>query len=387
MDKVNRAQTVVYVMTETPSSSEFDAVVPESLPVPESISGSFQVYEIETTADGALYYGEPLGDKEEVLRSIAPLFRENGYRVEIRYSTGEHVLVAKRRETSVNGIPWTNIALLFATVLTTLLAGARWYGVEVSGAPLSVLSAWPFAASVMGVLAVHELGHYVLTRYHDVEASLPYFIPIPNAIGTFGAVISMKDNIPSRRALFDIGVAGPLFGLAATVVVTAVGVTLPPVEAAGSTIATRIELEYPVLIQVVAVAMGQTLEYGGNRMVNPVVIGGWVGAFVTFLNLLPVGQLDGAHVSRALLGDKIAVLEKVVPILLFGLAGYLFVFRGGRSAFLWVFWGVLALVFSKVGSVTPIDESPVGGKRRAVAALTLILGLMCFTPIPISISG
>ena len=250
----------------------------------------------------------------------------------------------------------------------------------------SLLSAWPFALSVLGVLAVHELGHYVLTRYHDVEASLPYFIPVPNAIGTFGAVISMRDNIPSRRALFDIGVAGPLFGLAATVVVTVIGVALPPIEVTSPTIASRIELGYPLLIRGIATAMGQSLEHGADMMPNPVLIGGWVGAFITFLNLIPVGQLDGAHVTRALLGDRTGVVEKVVPVALFGLAGYLVLFQGGTSAFLWVFWGVLALVFSRVGTVTPIDESSVDRRRQAVAALTLVLGVLCFTPVPISVS-
>ncbi len=373
-------------MTEAPSSTGSGSRLPGSLPDPESVSEYFQVYETEDTRDGAVYYGEPLGDKEDVLRAVAPRFRKNGYRVEIRYSKGEHLLVAKERKTSVDGVPWKNVVLLLATVATTLLAGARWYGLDLSGEPASLLSAWPFALSVLGVLAVHDLGHYILTRYHDVEASLPYFIPVPNAIGTFGAVISMRDNIPSRRALFDIGVAGPLFGLAATVVVTVIGVALPPIEVTGPTIASRIELGYPLLIRGIATAMGQSLEHGADMMPNPVLIGGWVGAFITFLNLIPVGQLDGAHVTRALLGDRMGVVEKVVPVALFGLAGYLVLFQGGTSAFLWVFWGVLALVFSRVGTVTPIDESSVDRRRQAVAALTLVLGVLCFTPVPISVS-
>lgn len=384
-DRVNRAGTLQYTMTETPSGS--GTRLPESLPEPESVSEYFRVYEAERTEEGAVYYGEPLDEKQDVLRSVAPRFRKNGYRVEIKYSRGEYLLVAKERKTSVDGIPWKNVALLLATVATTLFAGAGWYGLDVLEDPASLLSAWPFAASVLGVLAVHELGHYILTRYHDVEASLPYFIPVPNAIGTFGAVISMRDNIPSRRALFDIGVAGPLFGLAATIVVTVVGVSLPPIEVTGSTVASRIELGYPLLIRGIATVMGQSLEHGIDTMPNPVLIGGWVGAFITLLNLIPVGQLDGAHVTRALLGDRIGIVEKVVPVMLFGLAGYLVVFQDGRSAFLWAFWGILALVFSKVGTVTPIDESSVDKKRQAVAFLTLVLGVLCFTPVPISISG
>jgi membrane-associated protease RseP (regulator of RpoE activity) len=148
-----------------------------------------------------------------------------------------------------------------------------------------------------------------------------------------------------------------------------------------------LELGYPLLIQGIAAALGQPLEYGAGQMVNPVVVGGWVGAFITFLNLLPVGQLDGAHVTRALVGDRIRLLGNVVPALLFGMAGYLILFENGRAAGLWVIWGVLTLVFSRVGSVTPIDETPVDSRRQTVGALTLVLGLLCFTPVPIALTG
>ena len=358
-----------------------------NLPTPESIGESFYVYEVEKTEEGARYYGEPLGDEENVLRSVAPMFREEGYRVTIGYEKGEHVLVATERSTSVDGVPWTNVLLFFATVLTTLFAGSRWYGIDVLAEPVALFRALPFAVSVIGVLAVHELGHYVLSRYHGVQASLPYFIPLPNVIGTLGAVISMNDNMPSRRALFDIGVAGPLAGLGATVIVTVVGVSLPPVETNGSALVNQLELGYPLLVQGIAALLGQPLEYGAGQMVNPVVVGGWVGAFVTFLNLLPVGQLDGAHVTRALVGDRVSLLGKVVPAVLFGMAGYLVVFENGRAAGLWVVWGVLTLVFSRVGGVTPIDETPVGTRRQAIGALTLVLGLLCFTPVPVALTG
>jgi membrane-associated protease RseP (regulator of RpoE activity) len=238
----------------------------------------------------------------------------------------------------------------------------------------------------MGVLAIHELGHYALSRHHDVEATLPYFIPIPSILGTLGAVIRMKDTIPSRRALFDIGVAGPLAGLAATVVVTAVGVSLPPVATDGSMVA-DLELGYPLLVQGIAALLGEPLTYGPGSTVNPVVVGGWVGAFVTFLNLLPVGQLDGAHVTRALVGDRLAAVQRLVPVALFGLAGYLVLFENGQGAQVWGLWGLLALLFSRAGNATPMDETPVDVKRRAIGVLTLLLGLACFTPIPIAFVG
>jgi membrane-associated protease RseP (regulator of RpoE activity) len=167
--------------------------------------------------------------------------------------------------------------------------------------------------------------------------------------------------------------------------VTAVGVSLPPVQTGPGTLVSEIELGFPLLIQGIAVVLGEPLQYGQpGLMVNPVLVGGWVGAFVTFLNLLPVGQLDGAHVARAVVGERIDTLGTAVPLALFGLAGYLLVFADGRGAFLWLLWGVIALVFTRVGGATPVDDSPVGPRRQAVALLTLVVGALCFTPVPIA---
>jgi membrane-associated protease RseP (regulator of RpoE activity) len=359
------------------------------VPAPEGFADYFHVYEVDVDGDEIRYYGEPLAPQEAVVQRLAPAFRERGYRVRVERQLGEHVLVATERSPGVDGVPWTNVALFVATLATTLLAGARWYGISVTGEPLRVVEAWPFAASVMGVLAVHELGHYVTSRYHDVEVTLPYFIPVPTLLGTLGAVIRMNDHIPSRRALFDIGVAGPLAGLVATVAVTAVGVSLPPVETGAMVGGTAgVELGYPPLIQLVAWGVGQPLSYPEpGLMVNPVVVGGWVGAFVTFLNLLPVGQLDGAHVVNALVGDALSAVQKLVPLALFGLAGYLYVFEDGRAVGVWLLWGLLALVLGRVQGVTPLDETPVGRGRWLVGVVALVLGVLSFTPVPIVVGA
>jgi membrane-associated protease RseP (regulator of RpoE activity) len=348
--------------------------VPDGLPDPDSIGAAF-------------HYGEPLADAAEVVQRVAPQFRERGYRVRITYETGEHVLVARERSTTVDSVPWLNVALFLATVATTLFAGAQWYGYDVAANPARALAAWPFSAAVLVPLAVHEFGHYAASRYHDVEASLPYFVPVPTALGTLGAVISMRDHLPDRKALFDIGVAGPLAGLVATVVVTAVGVSLPPVDVSGAgefAAARQYELGYPPLVQAVAYLLGEPLQYADPDLaVNPVVVGGWVGAFVTFLNLLPVGQLDGAHVARALVGERVAALRYVVPAALFGLAGVVGTVVGGQAAVLWVVWGGITLLFGRAGTATPLDDSDVDRKRKLVGAATLVLGLLCFTPVPL----
>ncbi|WP_089882992.1 site-2 protease family protein [Halogeometricum limi] len=349
-------------------------------PHPARFAGVFDVYEVESTADEVRYYGEPRSDHQSVLRAVAPVFRDRGYAVSVEKNLGEFVLVATERSVGVDGFPTTNVVLFLATVATTLFAGTQWYGIDVVANPARIVEAWPFAAAVVGVLGVHETGHYVASRYHDVQASLPYFIPIPTLLGTMGAVIRMNDTLPDRESLFDIGVAGPLAGLAATVVVTAIGVTLPPVEVGALPVA----LGYPPLIQLIAAALGEPLTYADpSLMANPVVVGGWVGAFVTFLNLLPVGQLDGGHIVRAMFGSAHATIQRLVPPVLFGLGAYTYYFADGDSVSLWVVWGFLSLLFARAGSADPIDDSALDSPRLVVGGLTLLLGALSFTPVPL----
>jgi membrane-associated protease RseP (regulator of RpoE activity) len=354
--------------------------VPGDAPTPEALAGAFHVYEVETGEgdDPAVrYYGEPLVDREAVVRQVAGAFRARGYTVSLRRELGEHVLVATERSPD-EGFPTTNVLLFVATVGTTLLAGTQWYGIDVLANPRRGVDAWPFVVAVLGVLGVHELGHYVASRRHDVAASLPYFIPIPTLLGTLGAVIRTNDHFPDRDALFDVGVAGPLAGLAATVVVAAIGVTLPPVEAS-----VPIRLGYPPLVIAIAALLGEPLTYGDGLVANPVVVGAWVGAFVTFLNLLPVGQLDGGHILRAVAGDATGKVALVVPPVMFGLAGYVWFFGDGQSVGVWGLYGLLTLLFARSSGVTPIDDSPLGRRRLAVAGLTVLLGVLSFTPTPL----
>ena len=374
-------------------------------PPPESLLPAFRVTEIEEEDGTLVYYGRPLTEYRRLEQQLWPLFREYGYEVRLDVVsdsepdpiTGVAVreqrqaLVAEPRTVGVDGVPWTNIVMFVATVLTTLYAGTIWYYEPVEG-PLDLLAGWPFAAAVLGVLGVHELGHYVLSRHHDVQASLPYFIPVPTFIGTFGAVIKMEGRIPDRRALFDIGVAGPLAGLVAAVCVAVVGLHLDPVTVPERVLnaedAVELELGYPPLLEFLAWATGQRLEYADPRLApSPVIFGAWVGLFVTFLNLIPVGQLDGGHIVRAMFGDRSETVAALVPAGLFGLAGYLYLFTdvSPNAPFLWTFWGFVALGLAYVGPTTPVFDEPLDRRRMALGALTFLLGLLCFTPVPIEL--
>ena len=386
--------------------SQADPAPDHDGPPPAALLPAFRVTEVETTDDGELrYYGQPRTEYRRLEQQLWPLFRQYGYEVRldvvedadpdpitgVDVSRTRQALVATPRSVGVDGVPWTNVATFVATVLTTLYAGTVWYYQPVDS-PLDLLAGWPFALAVLGVLGVHELGHYVLSRYHDVEASLPYFIPVPTYIGTFGAVIKMKGRIPNRKALFDIGVAGPLAGLAAAVVVALVGLQLDPVAVPETVLrsenAVRIELGYPPLLQFLAWASGERLTYADPTVAaSPVIFGAWVGLFVTFLNLIPVGQLDGGHITRAMVGERARTAAALVPAALFSLAGYLYLFRdvSVNAPFLWTFWGLVAMGLAYVGPTTPIFDDPLDGKRKALGVLTFLLGLGCFTPVPIEV--
>jgi membrane-associated protease RseP (regulator of RpoE activity) len=363
---------------------------PDDAPAPTAFDGVFDVYEIRRQDGRVLYFGEPAADRQTVLQTVWPLFRDHGYDVDLARRTGELVLVAEPHESADDeGVPWTNVALFLATVASTLFVGAQWYYVD----PFSpeILQAVPFTLAVLGVLGTHELGHYAMSKYHDVDASLPYFIPFPSLFGTMGAVIRMRGQMPDRDALFDIGAAGPLAGLVATVVVTAIGLLLPPVsvppEVVNSPNAVQIQFDYPLLLRGIAAAVGEPLSYTDpTKSINPVVMGGWIGMFVTFLNLLPVGQLDGGHILRALIGDTSDRFAPIVPTVLFALGGYLFFFGdAGNAAGIWLLWGVLASLVTFSGSVQPVDDRPLGRRRIALGVLTFALGALCFMLVPIKI--
>ncbi len=372
-------------------------LLPDDAPRADDLAGTFHVYGIRRDGDRILYFGEPLTASDEVEADVYPTFREAGYEVTLKrpsHNAGDvgHVLIAEPVSLGLDGIPWTNLLLFVATVVSTAYVGAVWYHVDLGANPLGIVQGWPFVIAVLGVLGVHELGHYVASRYYGVQATLPYFIPVPTIFGTMGAVIRMKGRIPSRTALFDIGIAGPIAGLVATVVVTVVGLYLPPVtappELVDSESALQISMGFPPLLELLSWLTAQPLEYADPATsVNPVVIGGWLGMFVTLLNLIPVGQLDGGHVTRAMLGDWQPAIGRLVPIALFALAGTLYVWFDValHAMSVWLVWGLFAAILAAAGPATPVDDRDLDRRRFLLGILVFGIGALCFTPVPIEI--
>lgn len=279
---------------------------------------------------------------------------------------------------------WTlPIVLFFMTVSTTLWAGAyQTYNGPVRG-PLNFLlsnpeALWrgiPFAGALLFILTTHELGHYLLSKIHRVPASLPLFIPgPPHFIGTFGAIIRMRGPILSRRALFDIGVAGPLAGFVVAVVVLIVGLSLSTV--VDRTATYGLHLGEPLLLQFMSWLVIGPLPPEANVILHPIGFAAWFGLFVTSLNLLPIGQLDGGHVAYALWGRRQRTMALAfLPILL------ILGFVGWSGWFLWAFmaglWGV--------GHPPVMDPHvPLGRSRTIVGWIALAVFVVTFAPVPFS---
>lgn len=279
---------------------------------------------------------------------------------------------------------WTLPIILFLlTVFTTLWAGAyQTYNGPVRG-PLNFLlsnpeALWrgvPFAGALLFILTTHELGHYLLSKIHRVPASLPLFIPgPPHFIGTFGAIIRMRGPILSRRALFDIGVAGPLAGFVVAVVVLIVGLHLSTVVDRTATFG--LQLGEPLLLQFMSWLVIGPLQPEANVVLHPIGFAAWFGLFVTSLNLLPIGQLDGGHVAYALWGRQQRTMALAcLPILL------ILGFYGWSGWFLWAFmaglWGV--------GHPPVMDpQVPLGRNRTIVGWIAFTVFVITFAPVPFS---
>lgn len=239
-----------------------------------------------------------------------------------------------------------------------------------------------FSGSLLAILASHESGHYLFCRYYGVDATLPFFIPQPPLLipGTFGAFIRMKSPVPSRRALFDIGLAGPLAGFIVVVPIAFAGIltlhhiNIPP------GVTPEITFNDPLLFRLIARIFRIDLD---NSAVNSFYFAAWVGLLVTSLNLMPVGQLDGGHGTFAVFGQRAhywigrVVFVSVIALSVFGWLWY--------GTPIWFLYVILLAVMLRVRHPQPEHMEPLGPLRMAIGILTLIVFALCFLPVPITI--
>jgi membrane-associated protease RseP (regulator of RpoE activity) len=276
-------------------------------------------------------------------------------------------------------LPYLHIVLFIATFLSTLAAGALQTGVNPLEEPGRIGEGLPFSAALMLILLSHELSHYFASRFHRTVATLPYFVPAPSIIGTFGAFIKMKSPIATRKALIDIGASGPIVGFVVAVAASVVGLAksefIPVPEAGGEHIFTLGEsLLFSFLSRVV---IGMPPE-GHDILLHPVAFAGWIGLFVTMLNLLPIGQLDGGHITFALFGPW----HRRLSIALVAVLGVL----GLVTWFGWAIWAVLMLVLGINHPPVLYWETPLDPRRRTMGLLALFIFFITFMPEPFRIA-
>ncbi len=308
--------------------------------------------------------------------------------------------------------PMINLIMAILTILSVLFVGGTFNSQNLLPSDpfqafLAIIAnGWPFAVSLMAILGCHEFGHYLVGRHHGVHVTLPYFIPMPfSSIGTMGAFINMKEPPKNRKVLLDIGIAGPLAGLAVAIPVLLIGLSLSQV--------TRLQVEPGQMIQMEGnsvlyllskfAVFGQLLPspatYAGVNPVlywlryffsgTPLPLGGldvnlsqvawagWIGLLVTAMNLIPAGQLDGGHVLYVLFGQKKA--RSLLPFVL-GALVLLGIFWMG-----WWLWAALIFLLGR-SYAEPLDQiTPLDSRRKTLAIIGLIVFLLTFSPVPFTI--
>lgn len=269
------------------------------------------------------------------------------------------------------------LMLFLATVLTTLISGSFMEGVNPFASPFSFLAGIPFSLSLLSILLSHEMGHFFASKRHGIKATYPHFIPgppFPPLPGTFGAFIKMKSPVPNKRALIDVGSAGPLAGFFVSIVVALIGLkfskVLPIVPFDAEQIGSSIIFEILTYISIGAVPDGYDV------FLSPVAYAGWIGFFITSINLLPIGQLDGGHMVYAVFGKRHRKISFAFTAVLIVIG--IFIYQG------WLVWAILITIIG-INHPPVEDETPLDFRRRLIVWFTLIVFILTFIPAPFKI--
>ena len=353
----------------------------------ESLTDLADVTAIFGAKSEILIKAEPRFDLTGMDEAVKSRLAGLGYKPEI-LTTSPRLLIRLIPMKSGRGstdIPWLNIGLFVLTVISTLIAGAGLEGVN----PLADNALWlhpmklfavglPFSISLLSIMLFHEFGHYIASRKHNVDVTLPYFLPSPliSFIGTFGAIIRSKSAFINRRQLLDVGAAGPLAGLVIAFVVLIIGIKTSSY--------IKIENAGPEAVEMGGSLLYNALEYlikgpapeSQALLLNSVAVAGWAGLLITMLNLLPIGQLDGGHIIYALFGKN----QKYIAYgAIIGLMVLSFFWSG------WAFWLIFAAFIRPKHPPTIMDEIELGRGRKIVGYLCILAFILCFMPVPISV--
>ncbi len=349
----------------------------------QNVTGKhFPVYKTEVEYNIVSVYvrvfdGEDIEDRFDSLRK--ELVPQN-YIPFLSEDSGEYIIKYKKQEEkSYRGVK-TNLIMLFITIGTALIAGTyQWGTYDPVNGMFSLhnllYGGFYFTLPLLTILGIHEMGHYFMARLHKIKASLPFFMPAPPPLGTIGAFISIREPIPDKKSLLDVGIAGPICGFIVAIPVSIIGLYLgatgnpsPPVSGQG----VRFLWSNPIIIQ----GLAALLPWNVTTNLHPTLFAGWVGFLVTGLNLLPASQLDGGHVIRSLLGDN----SKFISYAAFGFLMIVGIWRYPG----WILFAVLILFLGGVKHPPPLNDiSKLDNKRKIVGVIGVVILIVSFHPIPV----
>jgi membrane-associated protease RseP (regulator of RpoE activity) len=286
---------------------------------------------------------------------------------------------------------WLHVLLFALTLATTTFIGAFHYLGFLDDFRNTVVPrlTWPllmrgfwYSGTMLAILGCHELGHYFACRYYDVDATLPFFLPAPPPFltGTLGAVIRIREPFPSKRALFDIGIAGPIAGFLVTVPALFLGMAMSHVARVPASFVGE-ELGEPLLFKLASTLFFGSIADGYSVNLHPMAFGAWFGMLATALNLFPIGQLDGGHISYSLLGRRSIYVTYLTVGVLVALT-----FFAGSWAFFALLIVVMLTLFGRHHPRVWDEDVPLDRTRLLLALCALLIFVLCFTPAPITIS-
>jgi membrane-associated protease RseP (regulator of RpoE activity) len=345
------------------------------------LAGVLAVDQVRAEGHAVAFGGRLLVSPATAVTELVARFRPFGYTPFLQAGQGlTWVRALPVVDVVMPSKPRTNIVLFLLTVLSTIVAGSQaFFAFNPFLEPRRLLEGIPFSFTLLAILGTHEFGHYFTARAYGASVSLPYFIPAPPPLlfGTLGAIIRMRSPARDRNSLFDIAAAGPLAGLVVALPALWIGLGWSKVAAvpAGESVAFGDSL----LLRLMTWLAFGPLPPGHDVFVHPVALAGWVGLFVTALNLIPVGQLDGGRIAYALFGAR----HRQISIATFlGLLALGAVTGAGN----WFVWAFLLLFVMGFHHQPPLDDlSPLSPGRYAVGFLCLLLLILLIPPVPIAI--
>ena len=336
----------------------------------EDIGGSLAVHWVRGTIHPPI---------PQAIREIKEYFSHTEYTPLFREDNGQHVVqfgIYRKQDTKPKY--WLNLLLFIATILSTVFAGSLNSGGNPFVNPSDLLLGIPFSLSIMTILTCHELGHYFVSRREGMMTTLPYFIPMPlHFIGTFGAIIRMKSIVPSRKSLLKVGMSGPLAGFLVAIPITLLGIYLSEIRVVPETEG-ALRLGDSLLFSIFARLIHSSIPPGQDLFLHPVAFAGWLGLFVTSMNLIPIGQLDGGHVAFSVFLKKRRLLY--IPIF----AGLVAL---GLLWFGWYIWILLALFIARRDPVIQDALTPLTMRQKVYAVVPFVVLVLTFVPQPFVIQG